>query len=103
MKKEEINKKPDSLRTRINKAKVLKHLKLSYGNVRLACENANVSPSQFYKWRQVDLEFEAKELDVHRRIEEFALASCVKKIEQENLSELIKLKRKSAKRINKKS
>ena len=91
--------KIDSIRTKINKAKVLKHLKLAYGNVRQACRNANISPSQFYKWKQVDPDFASKELDVHKGIQNFALVKAYKQLQEESLHELHKLKKRSTKRI----
>jgi ACT domain-containing protein len=43
--------------TRINKLKAIEQFIVTAGNVVMACENAYISRSQFYKWKKDDQEF----------------------------------------------
>lgn len=90
--------KNDTMRTQINKAKMLKHLKLNLGNVRKSFEAANVKKSTFYDWIKKDAEYRQAVLNVYRGAESLAIESIVGRIDGD-IDELIKVQKRNAKKI----
>lgn len=81
------------LRTILNQEKAIEHLKLANGNVELACINADLSTSQFYKWVNVDQDFKNRVLEVYQNFNSYANARLLRIEIDKDESALWKLKR----------
>jgi hypothetical protein len=91
-------KKLDSPRTQINKAKMLKHLKMNLGNVRKAVDTSGVKKSTFYDWLKKDPDYQQAVLNIYRGGERFAIDSIMDTI-GDDVDELIKAQKRNFKRI----
>lgn len=88
----------DSKRTQINKAKMLKCLRITFGNVRKACDLSGVKKTTFYEWLKTDASYLEAVLNTYRATEEFAIDTLMGMI-GDNIDELLKAQRRNAKRI----
>lgn len=66
------------LRTKLNQEKALEHLKLANGNVEIACNNASLSRSQFYKWLDIDEDFRAAVIAIYQNLTSYANAKLLR-------------------------
>jgi hypothetical protein len=87
------------LRTILNQEKALEHLKLANGNVELACINAELSTSQFYKWAKVDDDFKNRLIEVYQNFNSYANAKLTRIEIDKDESALWKLKRMVSKKL----
>jgi hypothetical protein len=92
------DKRKDSKRTQVNKAKMLRCLKITLGNVRKACDLSGVKKSTFYDWLKADVAYSEAVLNVYRITEEFAIDTFMSAI-GDNVDELLKAQRRTAKRV----
>ncbi|RYE51523.1 MAG: hypothetical protein EOP48_18105 [Sphingobacteriales bacterium] len=92
------NKKKDSPRTEVNKAKLLQHLKQQLGNVRKACTTSGVTKSTFYDWNKNDDNFKRAVLNIYRGCENMAITRIMDLV-SDDVEALVKIQKKAAKRI----
>ena len=81
--------KRSELRTGTKKAAVLVALKKHLGVVKLACDTANVSRSQFYKWKDEDAAFAEAVEAVSEETLDFAESKLLSAISKENITAII--------------
>jgi hypothetical protein len=91
--------KKDSIRTQINKIKMLKHLKQSLGNVRAACAGSGTKKSTFYDWLKKDEDYKKAVLNIYRAGEDFAI-DVIMELIGDNVDELLKVQRRNNKKLN---
>ena len=89
------------LRTKVNKALLLKYLILSGGNISVACKNAGLSRTQVYEWRIKDPICKGKILKHIKRVGDFANCKLLAKALSGDTKALIALgNRAERQRIN---
>lgn len=78
-----------STKTNINKKRMLEALTKTLGVVTQACEEADVSRTQFYKWVNEDDEFKKEVESVSDIAIDFTESKLFKQIDEENITAII--------------
>ena len=88
------------IKTMINKQKSLKYIRLSGGNISVACRNGCFSRTQIYEWLKVDEDYRGKFIDVLERIQKFTGCKLLSKAKEGDTKALIALAKMSTKQLN---